>query len=295
MNHDEIQLLAARCLTEPTFLTKALELARAGRLTATLEIPPQPFPDEAAVATVFGLEELERLELFRGFITKVKHSSVRKILPSTFRLLEYLDIELGFFVEFSTVYAQARAGGPLPTEAHLLLLEEHLLPYLKHLPDDDRVLVRDVFLHERALWQAAQAQNKTEGRDSEEGIAWRGCLLINRYSIDVAAACLTLRQLAFRRGSYATDSEHLLAYWRAWEVAGVSIFEIDELTALIFSEVDGDRTIPAIATSLAHKGLPEITAEELEGFFEEAAAKGLVRLPGKAMSAGCFEGPNGLS
>ena len=294
MNHDEVQLLAARCLTEPTFLTKALELARAGRLTTTLEIP-QLNLDEVSAATVFGLEELQRLELFCGFITKVKHGGVRKILPATLRLIGHLDMELGFFVEFSKVYARARAGGPVPMEAHLLLLEEHLLPYLKHLSTSDRVLVRDVFLHEKALWQAARAQGEADGRDSEEGIAWRGRLLVQRFSTDVVAVCQALRQLAFRHGSYATDSDHLLAYWRAWEVTSVSMFEIDQLTALIFSEVDGNRTIPDIAASLVRKGLPEITEQELGDFFEEAAVRGLVRLPVKAVSTGRLDGANRLS
>jgi hypothetical protein len=68
-------------------------------------------------------------------------------------------------------------------------------------------------------------------------------------------------------------------YWRALGKPGVSVFEVDELTGLIFSEVDGRRSIPQLAASFAKRGLPEIGIEQLTDFFSDAASRGFVNPP----------------
>jgi hypothetical protein len=280
MNHDEIQLLAARCLTEPAFLAKALELAHTAPARRMTKRRATWAREAATVATVFGREQLKRMALFGGFITKVRHRALRKYLPGTLRLIEQLGIELGFFARFFPHYSKARACGPLTTGSHLALLEKHLTAYAKRLPTPERRLMGDVLIHEMTCWEAFQDGDKTPARGSEDGVAWRGRFLVRRYATHAAAASQALRDLPFsREKSYLVENGLLLAYWRADEDPGLAVFEVDELTALIFSEVNGQRSIPAIAAVLACKGLPEITIEQLRGFFKDAATQGFVSLP----------------
>jgi hypothetical protein len=156
MDHDDIQLLAARCLTQPAFLAKALQMGDAGPARRQTKRGVAGTREAEAVATIFGREQLKRMALFGGFITKVRHRALRKYLPATLRLLEHFGIELGFFARFFPHYAKARARGPLTTALHLALLEKELLAYAKRLPVPEQTILRNVFTHEKTLWEIFQ-------------------------------------------------------------------------------------------------------------------------------------------
>ncbi len=256
MDADLVHLLVARCLIEADFLS-----------------------DEAGAAcgAALGAIGLERLALLRGFITKVKHNSLRSVLPCTFRLLAVLGEELVFFRDYAPVYLAVRQDGPLPVERQLELLERHIR---KHF-DDSRAptgeAIIDMLTHEATVWRIRSRTMPSQGRAAKRGaVAWRGILEMRQYRADVLAACAALSDRTFDRDRNLIQRPHTLAYWRAGDAGGVDIFEIDDITRVLFSLVDGRRGLRQIAAALSTIDLGEFAWSDIRDFFAEAAQRGFV-------------------
>ncbi len=284
MNPDHVQALVARCLAEPEFLATALDIASttAGQQAAA-RTSNEAIPDEYVAAALIGREALKRLTLFRGFITKVKHNGLRRVVPLTLSLLGAIELESAFFSAFSAAYVEARASGPLPTDRHLSLLEGHLTAFLDGKPPPTRTLILDILTHETVLWRLSAQDMGTQSAEHSagEGIRWCGELALRRYDVDVLLACKGLARGCFDRNANWVERRQVLAYFRPDAGERIAVFEADEFTCLAFSLVDGRRNVRNIAAELAQMGLGQITIAELDAFFADAARKGLVQLEGK--------------
>lgn len=277
MSGDRIHALIARCLTEPSFLQSALDVAL-GQETGGDGLDGCVRSEAVEAAALVGLCDLKRVSLFRGFITKIKHNSLRIVLPVTLRVLAHIGKEIDFFWYYSPAYIAARAQGPLPVDKQLALVATHLKTFMENFPTSIRIMVIDSLSHEVLLRDLGQTPSQPfEG--NSVAIRWRGRFEIRRYSTDVLATVE-----AFQAGDVPYFSpgklarEYIIAYWRPYHKGHVSFFEIDEATALLFGFVDGRRTIEDIASSLQSCGLNLIRSVELREFFADASRRGFVNI-----------------
>jgi hypothetical protein len=297
MDPDHIQALAARCLVDPEFLPTALRHRDAGASD-----PHRPAPATSAAGStdagesaacaasrLFGKDELARVALFRAFIVKVKHNPVRNALPLTFRLLALLGEELAFFRSYASSFLAHRSGGPLPLELQTQLATEHLRQFLEPGERLAAAAVGDVLDHELTLADFRRSPLPQANQARDDAIRWRGRLEAKRYGTDVMHACAAL---AARNADPARDlrrRELCLAYWRPVDSDVVEVFEVDELTAFLFSMVDGGRTLADIAGQLAALELEQITLSDLRAFFGELAARGLIEQRGEDPEAAAID------
>jgi hypothetical protein len=269
--YDRIHALVARCLVDPAFFARVRATAAPGS-NRPLAI------DELTEKILLDDTDIERLTLFRGFITKIKHNSLRKSVPCTFRLLVELGVELDFFERFSPAYIDARTSGALTLAEHLTLFAEHLLNYASELSDDQRLWLTEVLCHEQTMVDLRMAKQEATSIQNV-GIEWRGWFAMRRYTIDVVEMCRALSICSFDCSSPSVPHRHILAYWNAYESGAKSVFAIDELSACILAQIDGKRTVSEIAASFIKQGLREITPAVLDEFFLDASARGWVSCP----------------
>ena len=53
---------------------------------------------------------LDAIEMFRGFLTKVRHNAVRAEMPRTLRLLQQAGLEIEFFRAYAQEFAEIRGA-----------------------------------------------------------------------------------------------------------------------------------------------------------------------------------------
>ncbi len=264
MGPDQAQTLIAKCLVEPSFLAQVVG-------AATLAEPPDVDSKFAAVQ-VLSAEECRRLQLFLGFITKVKHNALRRVLPNTFRLLAYAGLELRFFVHFAEGYATARQAGPLPCAEHLDLLEPALAKFLAETTDAEAcALMMEMFEHERMLHELPLGA-AADAADTHR--FWNGkCAVVER-RFDVVALAEELKT-GHRSASPHRRSNYLL-YQAVPADAMTRIREVDMLTALIVSQLLAGRSAAAIAQHVSSTIDRVVSADEIGVFVKEAIDAGIV-------------------
>jgi hypothetical protein len=256
MNHDHIHAVVARCLVDPKFLAENLEgtddaLADAGG-------------DAAAV---------QGIALFQAFIVKVKHTGVRNALPSVFRLLSAVAEELAFFRYYAPSYLAVRSKGPLPLGDLIKLFAEHLTRYLDTRQDAASAAFRELLSHEMTLWRM-RAEMPPRQQDKRAGaLTWRGRMEVARYATDVPRLCAALKTKTFTPTDSFAARDVSLAYWRSRGGGPAQAFEIDELTSLLFSLVDGRRSLDLIGAALADMGLQDVSTADLKRFYGEMAKR----------------------
>lgn len=109
--------------------------------------PPRLAPDERAAAAAV---DAERLALFAGFITKVRHSDLFEHLPGTFALLRLHGVEIEVFRDYFLDHDPQPRGD---TAAKVVAVLAHLARFAST-PRGRAVLgLRDVLAHERCLWE----------------------------------------------------------------------------------------------------------------------------------------------
>jgi hypothetical protein len=258
MHPDHIQALIARCLTEPDVLPA--------------------LPDDAN-----GLDaaSLQRIALFRGFIVKVKHNQVRKILPLTLRMLPAVGLELAFFSTYAPAYLAMRSSGPMPLDRQTTQFALDLQRFLDGQSGVMRDAVNDVLTHELKLWSLRSESEAHEPSGVRPGgagrLSWRGRLELQRYGTSVLSACGALSVRRFDPDRHVKAEACTIAYWRAIDGDGVEFFEVDELTALLMSMAQRQRTITGVRRALTAIGVSQISRRDLEDFFRQLAERGFLQ------------------
>lgn len=260
---DQTQALVAKCLSDPLFLARVTGAAAVSEYPSTAA--------ESVAAQVLGSDQCRRLRQFQGFITKVKHNSLRRVLPCTFRLLSNTGLELQFFTLFAGAYTVARQAGPLPTARHLDLLVPALESFLMNAPVQESTLIAEMLDHERLLHELPLAANDSPANAL---VVWNGrCVIVHRRFdlVDIANE--------LKRGRVVMDpqeSSHYLLYQAASAGDKVNIREIDMLTALIFNQLFAARSFSAIAQKLSATIDRVVTEGEIHAFVQEAIDAGII-------------------
>src|SRR5262249_26679620 len=158
--------------------------------------------------------ELRRIVLCRGFIVKVKHNQVRKILPLTLRLLPAVGLELTFFSEYAPAYLAMRASGSVQIDRQVEQLAAKLKVFLDQRSGLDVDALRDVLTHELTLWSPKSTVVEQGGSRQRGHLSWLGRLELERYRTNVLAACGALASRQFDAGRHLEALDCTLAYWR---------------------------------------------------------------------------------
>jgi len=277
MEPDHIQAMAARCLVDADFLSTIFQ---------RLQGLPGGSPDARDAAQLFEMENLERIALFQAFIVKVKHNGVRDVLPLTFRLLSAAGEELAFYRGYAASYLSVRAAGPLELANQVELMAEHLGRFAKRCPNPAAANLDDVLAHELQMWRLRGDEPAPGLQFVDDALSWRGRMELLRYRTDVARACAALAAKTFDPARDLVACEKILAYWRPPQSDAVESFEVDELTAALFSTVDGRRTVDDIAAGVAAMGLDQITRDDVAEFFDELEERGFIRSSRSAVQPG---------
>jgi hypothetical protein len=276
MNADLTQTLVAKCLTDPAFVSTTLGLSHraSDELHNVSDIDADTEQREAIA--ILGAATLERLRLFQGLITKVKHNPLRAIIPYTFRFLVAIRCEIAFFASYSIPYVDARTMGPLTVDKQLDLLDQHFSLFFDSQPLDIRRAACEVLRHELCVRRVRIASEANDRRYRTASVRWRGSFETQSFETDVLSICANLNKGQFTPPIDA--GVRRLAYWRTSGATAVSVCEIDEVTSLIFSLVDGLRTVENIADVLNTMGLFDIEAADLSNFFADAVGRGFVEI-----------------
>lgn len=275
MNADVIQALVARCLTTPLSLSTPLE-------NSCRKTTVNPDPSVAHILEcgleILGVDTIDRLRLFRGFITKIKHNHLRRNLTLTLRLLTRLQREISFFALFSTDYLEARSSGPISTDLQLRLLEENLRTFFLTLPSPLCAAADDLLTHEICLRTMRLPVTGIDNASAphKARVNWRGSLTTRTYRTDVLSTVRSLSELYSDAPLNLGLSRQLLAYWRPPESESISLFQVDDFTNLAFSLVNGSRSINEIAEELMSQGFPNPVVEYVENIFRDASARGMI-------------------
>jgi hypothetical protein len=271
--------LVARCLTEAMFLDNALSIAQSN----TLEALASEEGDLTNAIRTLGVSELERLALFRGFITKVRNNALRPILPLTFRLLAMSKQEVSFFAAYSCAYTEARSSGPIPIEQQLSSFATHLHLHFQSRRPDLFPWISTVLSHEVLLWQihaspqgagALEMIDDTWGK-ADAALAWRGILAVRHYRVDLLAALAALEARHIDLAAGLPERNQLLVYWLPDGVESVFLLEVDALTGIVLSLVDGHRTMEGIAGELRAFAGQDLSTSDVAKIFEAALRRGI--------------------
>ena len=255
VDHDAIHTEVARYLTNPVALHEAL--------------------NQSSVYSVCDADVLHKLMLFQGFITKIKHNGLRKIIPCTLRLMTALKVEVDFFAAVSTKYVDLRKSGPIPTEKHLEWFINEVLFWVEETQQEGRVLISNVLHHETTIFDIVYEQPQKKFDALPQVPQFIGDVRLARFEMDVLAAVNALSQ-----GKFSLETDWIkrnvnLLYHRSPN-RSLSMMEIDPFLGLILSFVDGESTVHDMVNILNNQGLPEATFEVLHSAFKQAADKGLL-------------------
>ena len=250
MTADEVQRFVARCLVDPDYLDadqSALmprEQAFIGDLTA-------------------------RLRLFRGFITRIKHNQLRKIVPLTLRLMHLHGADIEFFSAAAPDYLRARRTGALPLPNLFERFETALSGGLHGQAPPARDQIRSVMRHESRIWRAKH----TAG---EEAAAAHPMLptgsAIEAYNFDMLGFCAAIAKDQFTL-PIAEMTDQMLFYHLVGPL--VRVDDIDSLSAWVLQRLNGETSIEELDNALA-RALGVATGHAVADIVADAIGRGFV-------------------
>jgi hypothetical protein len=230
--------LVADFLISPTRLKSTLELSN-GASSA---------PEEDELNT----EHLRRLQLFQGFIARVRHNPILPIMPRTFAALRALNAEIRFFSLHAPLYMQERERGRLTLDRQVSLIVESMARYEEQIGCSGLQVIAQhemyMFLARSKAWQRS-SPSPDSAFDPDVALTIAGKLLFAHYRKDVLAGITCVDEGQLNRLSELNHTERHLAYWHDNSTATSNYIVLDDLTLLLLRHVDGRRTAREICLS----------------------------------------------
>jgi hypothetical protein len=227
--------------------------------------PPRLPPDERAAAAAV---DAERLALFAGFITKVRHSDLFEHLPGTLALLRLFGVELEVFRDYFLDHDPQPRGD---TDAKLVAVLAHLARFSATRRGRAVAGLRDVLAHERCLWEVRRELARGPAPPPPPGaVALGGPVRLARLVRDPYAVIE-----AASRGRRLRGRPRGARWWLYFADAAAG-----ELRTI---EIDRDvaATIAAIAPSAAPPGRrSRLPARRRGAILARLAEAGVIRLEG---------------
>jgi hypothetical protein len=221
---DDVQAAIARCLVDPDYMN--------GKVGGDNGAPPLPSL------------LLEDLRLFRGFITKIKHTQLRRIAPLTLRLLALYKLDIAFFSRIAAGFQKARSAAPVTATTLFRRFERELTDHLLYVPADVREHVGAMLLHERRIWDAGRAMAYP---DPALHPRLRPGVAVERFALNVLELATAMRTRPHTEPR-VTAGDHFLLYQPA--AGAIRVEDIDALSGWVLSHLDGSTSADALGQIL---------------------------------------------
>jgi hypothetical protein len=279
MDNTPINSILARCLLDYNFLEQILQ-------------------NPIVALSEYGIAEDVRKEFsncgisirnFSAFIAMVQHNYLWTFYPCTRALLKYYKMEIEVFSAYLELHLQLRNSGATRDQKIVAFLE-FFQNYLNENRVKNCIGLYDMLIHERIISEIRVELNQNQTTDllsqiidlaTLKSITFgriipkvSGILRVAWFSYDPLQIVVRLAQ-----GSFSPDEltyrPRFLVYWVNTTTKQLRIFEIDYLSYLLFSEVNGRRSIRNIRDRVRKKLTSPISTSELRTFFEMLFQEGI--------------------
>ncbi len=285
---DKAEEILARCLTDPLFLS-ALIVDRAATIRG--------IGLDVGTRAKFAKLDLARVRKFSGFIGKVQHNFLWDHFPATRQLLNFYEIEIEVFAEYRSIQlsgALKAQSQPVKIRRFLNFLFEYIMIHPEY------SAVRTVARYEETVWEHHQLMHSADvpilprGLGKLKETSWSHMLrLVPMHygpmrieAFDCNPATLVASVLDGTFSGYVPRAKLLIAF-RSDPASGlIRTFEIDELTALLLSCIDGRRAIRSVIATARKRVLATLPPRTFRTFFEDATASGIIGFAEEFQSCG---------
>jgi hypothetical protein len=279
----QIQEILARCLAEPPFLDS---------LIADQEAVLTEYSLDANARAAFARTDLRRLRQFSGFIGKVQHNYLWDHFPATRLLLQRYRVEIDVFAEYRAIQLSPELGGEGPA-GKIRRFATYLSRYAAKRREFAGLTTAVAF--ERARWELRQsiatANNRPASRPPVEnpvGLSWSafqshipvpiGPLRIESFDCDPSRLVASILDGTFT--TYPRPRSRLYVLQLNPQTSLLKIMAVEELTALLLSAIDGQRSVRSIISAIRRRALAATPPLAFRAFFEQATVADMIRLHG---------------
>jgi hypothetical protein len=252
-------------MTTVALNTDAIQAQAAYLLTHAFSV--EETNDSILFSPNFQPEQYAQLLKVQAFIVKVKHASIRRETPCTFRLLAKAGLELRFFASLAAGYLAARRNGPIPTLQHLTLLRQAFQRF-GALGEPACPLIADMYEHEFALRTPLDTHpaRLADGAFVFEGACVLAC---SRYDLP------SIRNLDVGAALSVPGPRHYLLYQHAAGMPATRVLELDTLSAVVVQASSGTATSSAVAAKLCQASLGELSVDIIDAVFDALRERGI--------------------
>ena len=190
-------------------------------------------------------EQLRQLQLFQGFIARVRHNPIIPLMPRTFAALKALHAEIRFFSLHAQRYMQAREGGRLTLHEQVGLLAQSIARHDEQIGCKGLAIIAQhemMMFHARSKAWHCRNSSLDKTFDPDVGLTLGGELLFAHYRSDIVAALTYVDKGQLERLSEPNDVERHVAYWHEDSTATSNYIVLDDLTLHLLRQVDGRRS-----------------------------------------------------
>ena len=268
-----VESLIARCLVDADFLRDAG--ADPAKAAANRNLPPDASADLEAL-------DVARVRQFAGFITKVQHNHLWESTPYTRALLKHCGAEIETFASYHGRHLQLRAQHASRVEkddAFFAFLDEYAASR------NELRGLRDILRHERILLELERLRPglaetppvATRTPFATRVPVVRGALLVACFDCHPLEIAATIS-----RGALASDGiaqrRVTLAYSAQSPTRHLVILEVDDLTAVVLTAIDGERSVRAVTEHVTGGTATDALVSRLRPVFDAATSAGLLNL-----------------
>ena len=209
------------------------------------------------------------LHLFRGFITRIKHTQLRRVVPLTLRLLAIYRLDIAFFAHLTPGYLAAREHAMVSTADLFERFERELGTWLAGSPAFSHNQVEAMLRHEARIWRAGRAAPYAEPSAHPRLLAG---VAVERFPLDVLALAEAVTSDRFSAPATTPGDQFLLYRPHDGEVR---IEGVDPLSAWLLSRLDG-ATPPAALVAELSSAMGVDTHGAVHDLLADAAARRLL-------------------
>jgi hypothetical protein len=240
-----VQQIIARSVVDPTFLDW-MNVDMKGAL-AGYELSGDELKEFRAL-------DLARLDGLIGVVIKVQNNGLWQTFPYTRLAIDYYALDLDFFGDYQAQHQRDRTDA----RADYVLRSRHFTSFfsswLNERDKDTFPCLRDVFLHERALFEHRIALKEpdpdlpqTASFDLGEHALLelvpviRGLLLTERFEYNPGLVIEALSKDASLERIPRHDRD--IAYWGDLDTSRIRMFEVDGDARSLLDRIDGTRSL----------------------------------------------------
>jgi hypothetical protein len=214
---------------------------------------------DASTVDLLCSTDFRKLRCFTGFITKVQNKDLLSIFPHTISLLHERGLQLEAFARYCRVHQENRSRTQRSLRHRIDGFVAVLESFLETLPRASRNGIRELYIHERNIWEikcelANGAANASQ-QCLQPSLARKDFVsLVPTINGPLRITRFHVNPLSFVNGAsgrpQSSNRVTSLAYWGDVTTNCTRIFVVDSRTALILAHIDGSQSVGRIFDSL---------------------------------------------